>query len=465
VKTSLRRLVPAVVVFVTGVIGVMVSSGPAAARPVGSGSIAAADSISAAPSHAGELDVTFGNRGKLLTSASAYQDKAHALVVQSDGKLVAAGFAGFASGNVALVRYTRRGQLDRSFGTTGVVTTSFGDGQVAEIRALVQQPDGKLVAAGSGYPASDGQDFVLARYNLDGSLDASFGIAGRVVTDIADPGYGDDEAKALAVQADGKLVAAGITDTPTGSDFAMARYNPDGTLDDTFGTAGIVTTDITPYNIDGATALVVQRDGKLVAAGTAVNAAGTNADFALARYNSDGTLDTSFGAAGIVTSDFAGGQDGISELVLQPDSKLAAAGFSDAGPYPTGGDFALARYNIDGTLDTSFGIGGTVTTDFSGSNNTDAARALALQADGKLVAAGITETPAGSDFAVARYNTDGTVDTSFGTGGTVTTDFAGGNDSANAVAVQADGKLVAAGSSSTISPPDENFALARYNPT
>ncbi|HEX5880137.1 MAG TPA: delta-60 repeat domain-containing protein, partial [Actinomycetota bacterium] len=149
---------------------------------------------------------------------------------------------------------------------------------------------------------------------------------GTVTTDI---GGGDDVARALAVQADGKLVAAGVAPTATGSDFALARYNPNGTLDASFGAGGTVTTDL----IGGANALVVQADGKLVAAGVA------GQDFGLARYNPNGTLDASFGAGGTVTTDIAGDSDAAQALAVQADGKLVAAG--GAGP---GGDFALARY-------------------------------------------------------------------------------------------------------------------------
>jgi uncharacterized delta-60 repeat protein len=195
-----------------------------------------------------------------------------------------------------------------------------------------------------------------------------------------------DYARALVQQADGKLVAAGRTDTATGTDFGLARYNPDGTLDASFGAGGVVTTDIGGGD-DFAHALAVQADGKLVAAGVAPTQTGSS--FALVRYNPDGTLDASFGTGGMVTTDFNGGANA---LIVQVDGRLVAAG-------QAGEDFGLARYHPNGTLDSTFGTGGTVTTDFAGSS--DAAFALAVQADGKLVAAGGT----GSAFALARYRT------------------------------------------------------------
>jgi uncharacterized delta-60 repeat protein len=286
----------------------------------------------------------------------------------------------------------KAGSLDRAFGVGGTVTTDFaGAGDVAA--AVAVQADGKLVAAGwanTAGPFSFNQDFALARYNSNGTLDTTFGTGGKVTTDF---GTVQDEAFALAVQPDGKLVAAGAAGGP--GDFALARYNPDGTLDTSFGTGGKVTTDFGGF--DQVAAVAVQADGKLVAAGTTE---GSSAVFALARYNPDGTLDTSFGTGGKVTTDFArpgGSFDQANGLVLQ-GSKLVAAG--TAGPLP-GFVFALARYRADGTLDPSFGSHGTVTTDFGGGTNE--ANALALQPDGKPVAAGFASTQTGEDFALARY--------------------------------------------------------------
>jgi len=206
------------------------------------------------------------------------------------------------------------------------VTTDIG-GYINEVNALIRLANGKLVAAGWALGPTGTFDFALARYNPDGTLDPSFGISGAVTTDFA----GDDFARALAMQADGKLVAAGFANTQTGTTVALARYNPDGILDPTFGTGGTVTT-----GLELAFALVVQADGKLVAAGL-VGLVGS--DFALARYNPDGTLDPSFGTGGTVTTDFAGADDAAHALAVQADGKLVAAG--EAGPCC---DFALARY-------------------------------------------------------------------------------------------------------------------------
>ncbi len=226
---------------------------------------------------------------------------------------------------------------------------------------------------------------------------------------------------------------------------------PDGSLDPTFSTDGKVTTDFAG-GFDEAFAVALQPDGKIVAAGGAV-VGSSPFDFALTRYNPDGSLDPTFGTDGKATTDF-GGTDEALAMALQPDGKIVAAGQAFTGSSPDFAvDFAVARYNPDGSLDSTFGTGGKVTTDFAGF---DAARAVALQPNGKIVAAGGSSF----DFAVARYKKHGSLDPSFGPGGKVTTDFASSTDVARAVALQPDGKIVAAGDAATGTSFD--FALARY---
>jgi len=410
----------------------------------------------AARAASGDLDATFGTGGKVTTDFAGNDDEAHGIAVQADGKLVTVGVAKTSRSNdFALARYNPNGSLDATFGTGGKVTTDFAGNDDAAF-AVVLQSDGKIVVAGEA-KTSRNQDFALARYNANGSLDATFGTGGKVMTDF----NGDDDAAfALVLQPDGKLVAAGEAKTSRNQDFALARYNANGSLDATFGTGGKVTTDFAGDD-DAAHGLVLQADGKLVAAGVARTS--RSGDFALARYNANGSLDATFGTGGKVTTDFAGDDDAAFALVLQTDGKLVAAGGAKTS---TREDFALARYNADGSLDATFGTGGKLTTDFNGDD--DEAHGLVLQPDGKLVAAGVAKTSRSNDFALARYNPDGSLDTTFGTGGKVTTDFARDDDAAFAVARQTDGKIVAAGgakvgrSRSDFSGSNEDFALARY---
>jgi uncharacterized delta-60 repeat protein len=399
----------------------------------------------------GDLDPTFGSGGKVTTDFAGGSDVAIGVALQPDGKIVAAGSAtpkATIFSDFALARYNSDGSMDATFGSAGKVTTDFGgDGDRADSVAL--QLDGKIVAAGTtSTPGVGGfSHFALARYNSDGSLDATFGSGGKVITDF---GGG---AEAVALQPDGKIVAAGSA-SPGATiffDFALARYNPDGSLDATFGSGGKVTTEFTGGS-DRASAVALQPDGKIVAAGTAFT--GTSYNVALARYKPDGSLDATFGSGGKVTTEFTGNFDQANAVALQPNGKIVAAGNTGAG---TSHDFALARYNPDGSLDATFGSGGKVTTDFTGGS--DQATALSLQPNGKIVAAGTASTGTILEFALVRYKKHGGLDPSFGSGGKVTTDFTGSNDVAWGVALQPDRKIVAVGGAGTV---NSDFALARY---
>ncbi|HET6771374.1 MAG TPA: delta-60 repeat domain-containing protein [Actinomycetota bacterium] len=413
--------------------------------------IAMANPAAAPP---GDLDTTFDGDGKVTTDFAGNPDNAFAVALQGDGKIVAAGET-LVSGTTdfALARYNTDGSLDTTFGGDGKVTTDFAAGGDSA-SAVAIQGDGKIVAAGFAI-VSGNNDFALARYNTDGSLDTTFGGDlpfpvpgdGKVTTDFAGS---QDLAHGVAIRADGKIVAAGQARVSGSDDFALARYNTDGSLDTTFGGDGKVTTDFAGGS-DLAHGVAIQADGKIVAAGEAL-VSGT-LDFALARYNTDGSLDTTFDGDGKVTTDFAGDFDVALAVAIQGDGKIVAAG----GAVVAGFDFALARYNTDGSLDPAFGGDGKVTTDFGGF---DDAFAVAIQGDGKIVAAGSATVSATADFALARYKTDGSLDTIFSGDGKVTTDFAGSSDQASAVAIQANGRIVAAGG--TFISGNFDFALARY---
>ena len=234
-----------------------------------------------------------------------------------------------------------------------------------------------------------------------------------------------------------------------GLDFALARYNTDGSLDTSFGTRGKVTSDFSG-GADGAIAINIQSDGKIVAGGSTRVANGFYYDFALARYNSDGSLDTSFGTGGKAVTDFVGDNDVMTSLALLPGGKIVAAGWS----YTTKTrDYALARYTANGSLDPTFGSGGMVTTDFfttSRENLRDVIGAIAVQPDGKIIAAGSSETDTLAeyyDFTFARYNTDGSLDASFGAGGKASVSVSDFDDQATSVVIQPDGKILAGGMS------------------
>jgi uncharacterized delta-60 repeat protein len=288
--------------------------------------------------------------------------------------------------------------------------------------------------------------FALARLTSDGTLDATFGINGRVRTDLTSRG---DYAEGMAIQADGKIVVVGGAASGPGK-FGLARYNSDGTLDATFGGDGTVMTAF-GAEASGAGAVAMEADGKIVAVGLAQPDHGNRRDaqFALARYNGDGTLDTSFGGDGEVETDFTSGFDFATGVAIQADGRVVVGGQAGSGK------FALARYTSDGTLDATFGVNGKVRTDFTPKG--DYASGLAIQTDGKIVVAG---TGFGQ-FALARYNSDGSLDASFGSDGKVMTDFTPRGDGATDVAIQADGRILVAGMANS-GRSKMKVALARY---
>jgi uncharacterized delta-60 repeat protein len=343
-------------------------------------------------------------------------------------------------------------------------------GSFAFVNALLLQPDGRIVAVGG--TASD--EFALARYDADGSLDESFGSGGLVVTPVGFGGY----AFAAALQADGRIVVVGQVFprlTPQGYDvdFIAARYMPDGTLDTSFGSGGIVLTDF--QLVDIAHAVAVQADQKLVIAGVSLDGSGggTLGDFALVRLNTDGSLDASFGNSGKVLTDFpdaSGSRSDIANAVaVQANGTILAGGTSwpQGGSLLLGSAFALARFTPSGTPDPAFGNDGRVTTDFGTGYADDDATSMALTPGGQIVLGGSSGVPAFpttvQDFALARYNANGGVDATFGSGGTIVTDF-GAVDTARGVAVQSDTKIVAAGITSASSTGGSTtFATARYD--
>jgi uncharacterized delta-60 repeat protein len=244
------------------------------------------------------------------------------------------------------------------------------------------------------------------RYNANGTLDTTFGTNGKVTTSIGS-GSVYDYAYALGIQpvgmSDVKIVVAGYSSNGSKYNFALVMYNTDGSLDTGFGAAltGIVTTSI-GSSYDAAHALGIQSDGtsdfKIVVAGSSAN--GSKYNFALVRYNKDGSLDTTFGNNGIVTTPIGSNFDAAYALGIQPaDGSIVAAGYSGNG---SNYDFALVKYNTNGSLDTGFGAGGIVTTPIG--NDDDKAFALGIQpADGRIVVAGYSLIGSNDDFALVRY--------------------------------------------------------------
>lgn len=345
--------------------------------------------------------------------------------------------------------------LDPTFGNNGKVITAFGTADDLALR-LALQPDGKIIVVGVAGDSSFNSDFAVARYNSNGTLDTSFDGDGKVTDDI----NGDeDSANTVALQPDGKIVVAGqaVDDFFGDADFAITRYNSNGSIDTGFDVDGLVTQDF-DFNFDEATGAVIQPDGRIIVAGTArISGSGfSDDDFAVVRLNSNGSLDSSFGSNGTVETDFGPGDDSVTKALLQSDGKLLVVGAAENAFGDE--DFAIARYDANGDLDTSFGLDGRLTTDFGSGN--DGVIDAVLQTDGKILAVGKATVNGNADFGIARYNVNGTLDTNFGNGGKVTTDFGFGGDNAAAVMLQPNGKIIVVGtvSGSSVS----QVGIARY---
>src|SRR5438067_5130273 len=413
----------------------------------------------------GDLDPKIATDGNVQTDFDHSTDIAYAVAHQAEGKLVVVGTtyrnSDFSDEDFAVARYNPYGTLDKTFGVGGKVQTDFPD-LAAVASSVVIQPDGKIVVAGGAFPLfTFAGDFKVVRYNSNGSLDTSFGDGGIVTTTFPEGSYAFD----VALQADGKIIAAGTVfvdfnpGDSSNTDFALARYNPDGTPDATFGNGGQVSTDFLGLE-DDAFSLLIQPDGKIVAVGSA-NDPASFYDFAAVRYLSNGTIDTTFGVAGKVPTDFGDQNfDRARSSALQPDGRIVAAGFAVS---QNGGiqNFAVARYTSNGVLDTGFGTGGMTQIDFG--NCCQGAAKVLLQSNGKIITVGGSNGESSEDdFLLARLTPTGALDPAFGAGGNVRTSFGDLNGGANGAVFQPDGKIVAVGFQATGLEQFADFALARY---
>ena len=411
---------------------------------------------------AGDLDLSFGSGGFVVNDLSPSNDAAIDVIFQADGKIVAGGYTTNSRGerDSVLRRYNTNGSLDPSFGTNGMTLTDFKGGWNDGGLALAAQPDGKIIGAAASY---NPQDFTfpydarwgVARYTSNGALDKSFGSNGKIVTDLSN---GTDIPGGVALQADGKIVVSGSTNGFAGGDnFFVARYNANGSTDTTFGAGkGYVITDF--GGSDASSDMAIQGD-KIVLVGRASGGSlGDINHFAIARYNTNGSLDSTFGSGGKVLTAL---NDGALDVLVQADGRIVVSG----GTY-------VARYlSLNGSLDPSFGVGGAGYVATAGAS-------LTAQADGKLVLGhneffyedlGDGSNNLSRRFVLTRISgTDGSIDTSFGINGRVTTyrteSGKRGDNELNAVAIQADGRIVIAGQTGVEAAGKVNrkFTLVRY---
>jgi uncharacterized delta-60 repeat protein len=384
---------------------------------------------------AGDLDSSLDGDGKLTTDiSSGSNDAGWATAIDGMGRIIVAGTS---AEDFAVARYNSDGSPDTTFSGDGKQTTDIGAGSADSGYAVAIDGIGRIVVVGSS-----ADDFALVRYDSNGSLDMTFSGDGKQTTDI---GAGSaDFAAGVAIDGMQRIVVAGTS----ANDFALARYDSLGTPDASFSGDGEQTTDFNSGSNDGGAAVAIDASARIVVAGASAN------NFALARYSTTGSLDMTFSGDGKQTTQFGSLQNSFGNAIaIDGTGRIIVAGNSFF-------DFALARYNSDGSLDNTFDNDGRQTTDFgSGSVSCDFGNAVTVDAIGRIVVGGQVELTCSSnyDFALARYNSDGSLDTTFSDDGQQTTDIgSGGLDQGNAVAIDGLGRIVVAGFS------ESDFAVARY---
>ena len=394
----------------------------------------------------GDLDPFFSHDG--WQSAFPNGAVAEAVAIDNHGRILLAGFTLSEHPDIALARFTPGGRLDPTFGGGGKVITDLGANDYAFDVAI--QDDGGIVVAGERR-ASATDRIVVQRYRPNGSLDPGFGTGGTVLTSF---GRRFQSADAVAIGPGGKIVVAGSTSNGNTSRSALVRYLRNGRLDPSFGGDGRVTTDVS-RSAEQLTDVVVEPDGHIVAAGWAE--VSLVPAFDAVSYTSDGHLDTTFSDKGIARLNLSTGPDRASALAVQRDGKLVLVGSASADGRH---GWAVARLGPHGKLDPSFGDGGVVVTSFG--PGFDEADAVAIQPNGKIVVAGRIHAHATDDFGLLRLRIGGRHDVTFGQGGRVLTHLAGGADAIHALAIQSNGKIVAAGEATIDG--KRRFAVARYLP-
>jgi len=449
----------------------------------------------------GELDGSFGDKGVTITDAGSETDALSSVVIQSNGKIVAGGQSSRNGINqFALIRYVKDGTVDTSYGSQGLVITNFGN--ACNINSIALQTDNKIVAAGNYNNGSAG-DFAIARYLNTGALDPSFNGNGEVTSNFGN----SDNASSVAIQEDGKIVVGGYyTDPSYNSHFEIARYTANGSLDSSFNGSGVTGTNF-GTNDEYLAAIALQSNGEIIAGGYAYNGEGAS-EFALARFHVNGLADSSFGTNGQVVDPVASNDyDILNCLTIAPNGQILSGGYTETN---TNNLFTISRFNINGSLDSSFGSDGNLlgyypgnaryydgamvqndgkivvngytyaggptsdyfltrfkqdgSTDLAYGNNgiasTNGYNAV-MQTDGKVVESNYYSGSTGSEIILSRYNTNGSPDLTYGTNGIVLSDFFGGSESYGPTAIQPDNKVVVAGYIYTNTGSD--LLLARYN--
>ncbi len=418
-------------------------------------------------SQSGLPDLTFGDNGHVITNPGRNFNRAISVVVQSDGKILAAGSGQDLENNdfgadFAIVKCNSDGTLDQNFGTGGIVLTDLNNLSSDVAQDIALQSDGKVLVAGRTHAGNSFTDYSLAvvRYDADGTIDQTFGMGGKAFFPIISMDDYSYEVS-MAIQSDGKILISGTTMALGYDTYITVRFTMDGLVDTSFGSNGKVITSLGESFDGNPNAIAIQPDGKILVGGVGVGplSYGTWADFALVRYLPDGSPDSSFGINGIVLTPVVSGfsAEWVEDLALQSDGKIIAAGSTSEMNMSR---MAVVRYNSDGTLDNSFGTSGIVLC-LAGSSESNI-QGVALTADEAITVVGSTKGQDADtyDFALLRFLSDGLPDNTFGSGGMVISDM---NlvDGYSDVMIGVDGKIVTAGLTGNLA--HQDFIVARYH--
>jgi uncharacterized delta-60 repeat protein len=414
------------------------------------------------PAFAQQIDSSFNINGRVITPIGNASDRGIDMTIDNNDRVVMAGqtFNGV-DNDMALVRYNTDGSPDRSFGNNGIVVTPIGNGNDYSDGVAIQT-DGKIVVCGYFDDGATLLSIVLLRYNEDGTLDPAFDGDGIVKFNVSER---DDLARDVKIQPDGKIVITGFAFNGSDNDILFARFNADGSPDLSFNQTGFRLLPVGSSN-DATFQLVLQPDNKILAAGYIITF-DLSKNIVIVRLQPDGSLDNSFGNAGISLSAWADpiypNFDAAYSIALQGD-KILLGGYARGLFFDVDNYIAVARYTESGLLDSSFGSNGVFKTIFGPVDNelSENVTALAVQADGKIVASANSSIIGyNADFLMFRLDVNGTLDNSFGGNGFVSTTLSLGDDLAGSVAIQSDGKIVLAGYSFD-STRDYDFAAVRY---
>ncbi len=386
----------------------------------------------------GHLDTTFATQGFLKLNLGASSDEATALAVGADGTIWVGGRYQSQTNSLFIYKIKSDGSFDESFGVAGVARYPFYANDV-KATGLLLQPDGKVVL--TGYVYNNGQyDLLVMRFSASGLIDMAFGSNGFVYTDVA---VSDDIAYESALQNDGKIILVGsvrMTGPGISKDSLIVRYNPNGTLDESFGFRGRVTSSLSAGE-DSCSGIKIQPDGKIVLGCLAL--INNFYDFSVQRLMANGTLDASFGTNGVSTVSISSSHDYCNDVLLTADDKIICGGYYQNG---IDNDVALARFSPAGSLDETFAAGGKSVV-ASGPGHQNIYR-MAQQSDGKILMVGSTKPEGNMDMLVVRLTADGAIDPSFEV---PKLDFsAGGEDSGEKIIVQPDGRIVIVGHSTSL---------------